>query len=197
MRWNANANPAVIILQGSHCLSTFNKVSLAPTTQATAVCVYFTVASVSDLWNSLHLNRQAGTHKLTRASKHIHFLNVCVCVLADVRFSVGSCCRSGGVWLLFRHVRVRLGAGSTVLHLAWMVVPFCRPERQVGRYCTVCGGMGLFIHFVFKKSKELWKISLKNVTACALYILGHCWLKKNGQMIIHYKYCRFITSQSF
>lgn len=45
--------------------------------------------------------------------------------------SVGGCDWPGGVWLLLRHIRVRLAAGSPVLHLSWMELPLCRPVGQV------------------------------------------------------------------
>lgn len=48
-----------------------------------------------------------------------------------MRVSVGSCGRHGGVCLLFRRIRVRLGAGATVLHLLRMDVPLLRPGGQV------------------------------------------------------------------
>lgn len=46
---------------------------------------------------------------------------------------VGSCDRSGGVLLLFGHIRVHSGAGSPVLHHIWVVLPLCRTEGQVSR----------------------------------------------------------------
>lgn len=48
-----------------------------------------------------------------------------------MRLSVGSCDWSGGVWLLFGHIRVHFGAGSPVLHYVWVVLPLCRPGGQV------------------------------------------------------------------
>lgn len=108
------------------------------------VCACVAAVSVTNLWEGhmelyifIYISFTVAAQKCIKLKPTV-WLFLWLCCPPDVRVSAGSCGRPAGIQLLFRHVRVCPGAGSSVFHRLWLDLPLWRQGGQVRRYCITC-----------------------------------------------------------